>query len=61
MLFTNAGAVDYVPNQKTTPAFKADGMPYFPIFAGKDAKFGNTKALPCVETVVNGKITEQKD
>ena len=36
-------------------------MPYFPLFPGKDAKFGNTKALPCVETVVNGKITEQKD
>ena len=40
---------------------KADGMPYFPLFAGKDAKFENAKALPCVETVVNGKITEQKD
>ena len=53
--------MDYAPNYKKTPAFQADGMAYFPLFAGEDAKFANIKALPCVETVVNGKITEQKD
>ena len=53
MLFTtNEGAVENV---------LADGMPYFPLFAGKDAKFASMKTWPFVETLVNGKITEQKD
>jgi len=49
------------PTKRIHQHFQADGMPYFPLFAGKDAKFANIKALPCVETVVHGKITEQKD
>ena len=63
MLFTtNEGAVDDVPNKKVKPAFKVDGMPYFPLFAGRDAsKYANIKATPFIETLVNRKITEQRD
>ena len=39
----------------------ADGLPYFPLFAGKDAKFASMKAWSYVETLDNGKITEQTD
>ena len=63
MLFTtNEGAVDDVPLKKIKPAFKVDGMPYFPLFAGRDAsKYANIKATPFIETLVNRKITQQRD
>ena len=62
MLFTtNEGAVDDVPTKKVKPAFKVDGMPYFPLFAGKEFKHANIKAAPFIETLVNRKITQQRD
>ena len=62
MLFTtNEGAVDGIPTKKVKPAFKVDGMPYFPLFAGKDFKQANIKATPFIETLVNRKITQQRD
>ena len=62
MLFTtNEGAVDGIPTKKVKPAFKVDGMPYFPLFAGKEFKHANIKSTPFIETLVNRKITEQKD
>ena len=62
MLFTtNEGAVDGVPTKKVKPAFKIDGMPYFPLFAGKEFKHANIKATPFIETLVNRKITQQRD
>ena len=62
MLFTtNEGAVDGVPTKKVKPAFKVDGMPYFPLFAGKEFKHANIKATPFIETLVNRKITQQRD
>ena len=63
MLFTtNEGAVDGIPTKKVKPAFKVDGMPYFPLFAGRDAsKYANIKATPFIETLVNRKITKQRD
>ena len=63
MLFTtNEGAVDDIPTKKVKPAFKVDGMPYFPLFAGIDAsKYANIKATPFIETLVNRKITQQRD
>ena len=62
MLFTtNEGAVDGIPTKKVKPAFKIDGMPYFPLFAGKDFKQANIKATPFIETLVNRKITQQRD
>ena len=60
MLFTtNEGAVDYVPcpQLNDTPACKVDGMAYFPLFAGKDAKFAKIQALPFVKRLVDGEIT----
>ena len=62
MLFTtNGGAVDGIPTKKVKPAFKVDGMPYFPLFAGKEFKHANIKATPFLETLVNRKITQQRD
>ena len=62
MLFTtNEGAVDGIPTKKVKPAFKVDGMPYFPLFAGKEFKHANIKATPFIETLVNRKITQQRD
>ena len=62
MLFTtNEGAVDGVPTKKVKPAFKVDGTPYFPLFAGKEFKQANIKATPFIETLVNRKITQQRD
>ena len=63
MLFTtNEGAVDDTPTKKVKPAFKVDGMPCFPLFAGRDAsKYANIKATPFIETLVNRKITQQRD
>ena len=62
MLFTtNEGAVDGVPTKKVKPAFKIDGMSYFPLFAGKEFKHANIKATPFIETLVNRKITQQRD
>ena len=49
------------PIKKHTPSFKVDGIAYFPLFAGTDAKFAKIKALPLIETLVNRKTTEQKD
>ena len=36
-------------------------MPYFPLFAGKEFKHANIKATPFIETLVNRKITQQRD
>ena len=63
MLFTtNEGAVDGTPTKNVKPAFKVDGMPYFPLFAGRDAsKYANIKGTPFIETLVNRRITQQRD
>ena len=47
--------------KKVKPEFKVDGMRYFPLFAGKEFKHANIKATPCLETLVNRKITQQRD
>ena len=61
LLTSNEGAVDGTPTKKVKPAFKIDGMPYFPFFAGKEHKHANIKTTPFVETLVNRKMTQQRD
>ena len=62
MLFTvHEGAVDGIPTKTVKPAFKVDGMPYFPLFAGKEFKHATIKVTPFIETLVDRKITQQRD
>ena len=43
------------------PAFRVNGIPYFPIFAGRDPILANIKVAPFIETLVERRITKSDE
>ena len=52
MLFTNQES-----EKSIRPAFRVNGIPYFPIFAGRPPILANIKVTPFIETLVKRRIT----
>ena len=53
MLFTNQES-----EKSIRPAFRVNGIPYFPIFAGRPPILANIKVTPFIETLVRRRITK---
>ena len=53
MLFTNQES-----EKSIRPAFRVNGIPYFPIFAGRPPILANIKVTPFIETLVKRRITK---